>query len=70
MTVTVETEYDLKSPLFEGELTQVVFRPYWQVAPSIERQEIIRTSRKTSAFFPGTTSKSWRRTARSLPMGV
>src|SRR5712672_3222173 len=52
MTVTVETEYDLKSPLFEGELTQVIFRPYWQVAPSIERQEIIPHIEKDQRFLP------------------
>jgi L,D-transpeptidase YcbB len=52
MTVTVETDYALESPVFEGELKYVVFRPYWQVAPSIEQQEIIPHIKRDQGFLP------------------
>jgi L,D-transpeptidase YcbB len=39
--VIVGKAYGHKSPVFEKEMRYVVFRPYWNVAPSIERNEII-----------------------------
>jgi L,D-transpeptidase YcbB len=39
--VIVGKAYGHKSPVFEKEMPYVVFRPYWNVAPSIERNEII-----------------------------
>ena len=39
--VVVGKAYGHKSPVFEKEMRYVVFRPYWEVAPSIERNEII-----------------------------
>jgi murein L,D-transpeptidase YcbB/YkuD len=40
-TVVVGKAFGHKSPVFEKEMRYVVFRPYWEVAPSIERNEII-----------------------------
>jgi murein L,D-transpeptidase YcbB/YkuD len=39
--VIVGKAYEHKSPVFEKEMRYVVFRPYWEVAPSIERNEMI-----------------------------
>ena len=39
--VIVGKAYGHKSPVFEKEMRYVVFRPYWEVAPGIERNEII-----------------------------
>jgi murein L,D-transpeptidase YcbB/YkuD len=33
--------YGHKSPVFEKEIQYVVFRPYWEVTPSIQRNEIV-----------------------------
>jgi L,D-transpeptidase YcbB len=39
--VIVGKEYGHKSPVFEKEIQYVVFRPYWNVTPSIQRAEIV-----------------------------
>jgi murein L,D-transpeptidase YcbB/YkuD len=39
--VIVGKAFGHKSPVFEKEMRYVVFRPYWEVAPSIARNEII-----------------------------
>lgn len=39
--VIIGKAFGHKSPVFEKEMRYVVFRPYWEVAPSIERNEII-----------------------------
>ena len=51
MTVSVERDYALRSPVFEGELKYVVFRPYWQVASSIE-QQIIPHIEEDRSYLP------------------
>ena len=40
-TVIVGKAYGHKSPVFEKEMKYVVFRPYWQVTPTIQRAEIV-----------------------------
>jgi L,D-transpeptidase YcbB len=40
-TVIVGKAYGHKSPVFEKEIKYVVFRPYWQVTPTIQRAEIV-----------------------------
>jgi L,D-transpeptidase YcbB len=40
-TVIVGKEYGHKSPVFEKEIQYVVFRPYWNVTPTIQRAEIV-----------------------------
>ena len=52
MTVSVEKDYALKSPVFEGELKYVVFRPYWEVASSIEQHEIIPHIEEDRTYLP------------------
>jgi L,D-transpeptidase YcbB len=40
-TVIVGKAYGHKSPVFEREIRYVVFRPYWEVTPTIQRAEIV-----------------------------
>jgi L,D-transpeptidase YcbB len=39
--VIIGKAYGHKSPIFEKEIQYVVFRPYWNVPPSIQRSEIV-----------------------------
>jgi murein L,D-transpeptidase YcbB/YkuD len=39
--VIIGKAYGHKSPIFEKEIQYVVFRPYWDVTPSIQRNEIV-----------------------------
>lgn len=39
--VIIGKAYGHKSPVFEKEIQYVVFRPYWDVTPSIQRKEIV-----------------------------
>ena len=39
--VIIGKAYGHKSPVFEKEIQYVVFRPYWEVTPSIQRGEIV-----------------------------
>jgi len=39
--VVIGKAYGHKSPTFEKEIQYVVFRPYWEVTPSIQRNEIV-----------------------------
>jgi L,D-transpeptidase YcbB len=39
--VIIGKTYGHKSPIFEKEIQYVVFRPYWEVTPSIQRNEIV-----------------------------
>jgi murein L,D-transpeptidase YcbB/YkuD len=39
--VIIGKAYGHKSPVFEKELQYVVFRPYWDVTPTIQRSEIV-----------------------------
>jgi murein L,D-transpeptidase YcbB/YkuD len=39
--VIIGKAYGHKSPIFEKEIQYVVFRPYWEVTPSIQRSEIV-----------------------------
>jgi murein L,D-transpeptidase YcbB/YkuD len=39
--VIIGKAYGHKSPIFEKEIQYVVFRPYWNVTPSIQRSEIV-----------------------------
>ncbi len=39
--VIVGKAYGHQSPIFEKEIQYVVFRPYWEVTPSIQRNEIV-----------------------------
>jgi len=39
--VIIGKAYGHKSPVFEKEIQYIVFRPYWEVTPSIQRNEIV-----------------------------
>ncbi|HMK23052.1 MAG TPA: L,D-transpeptidase family protein [Terriglobales bacterium] len=41
MNVNVGEAYENKTPIFEGNMTYLVFRPYWDVPASIQRDEIV-----------------------------
>lgn len=41
MNVNVGEEFENKTPIFEGRMTYLVFRPYWDVPASIQREEIV-----------------------------
>ncbi len=40
-TVIIGKAYGHKSPVFEKEIKYIVFRPYWEVTPTIQRAEIV-----------------------------
>jgi murein L,D-transpeptidase YcbB/YkuD len=39
--VIIGKAYGHKSPIFEKEIQYVIFRPYWEVTPSIQRNEVV-----------------------------
>jgi murein L,D-transpeptidase YcbB/YkuD len=39
--VIIGKAYGHKSPVFQNEIQYVVFRPYWEVTPSIQRNEVV-----------------------------
>lgn len=49
--VIVGKAYGHKSPVFEKEIQYVVFRPYWDVPPSIQRNEIVPRIQKDSNYI-------------------
>jgi L,D-transpeptidase YcbB len=49
--VIIGKAYGHKSPVFEKEIQYVVFRPYWEVPPSIQRNEIVTHIQKDSAYI-------------------
>jgi len=42
---------DLHTPTFSSDLTHVIFRPYWDVPPSIATREIVPAARRDAAYF-------------------
>jgi murein L,D-transpeptidase YcbB/YkuD len=77
--VIIGKSYGHKSPIFEKEIQYVVFRPYWEVTPSIQRNEIVPHMQKDPNYIakhnfavrPGATNScvravrtpAWRNTA-------
>jgi murein L,D-transpeptidase YcbB/YkuD len=49
--VIIGKAYGHKSPLFEKDIQYVVFRPYWDVTPSIQRNEIVPHIQKDSNYI-------------------
>ncbi len=49
--VVIGKAYGHKSPIFEKEIQYVVFRPYWNVTPSIQRNEIVPHIRKDPNYI-------------------
>lgn len=51
MAVVVGRAQELQTPVFTGELTDVVFRPYWNVPTSIIRNEILPALRRDPNYL-------------------
>ena len=51
MNVIVGKEFHHKTPIFEKDMRFVVFRPYWNVPPSIQRSEIVPAIQKDRDFI-------------------
>jgi murein L,D-transpeptidase YcbB/YkuD len=49
--VIIGKAYGHKSPIFEKEIQYVVFRPYWEVTPSIQRNEIVPRIQKDPNYI-------------------
>jgi L,D-transpeptidase YcbB len=49
--VIIGKAYGHKSPVFEKEIQYVVFRPYWDVTPSIQRSEIVPHIQKDPTYI-------------------
>ena len=49
--VIIGKAYGHKSPVFEKEIQYVVFRPYWEVTPSIQRSEIVPHIEKDPSYI-------------------
>jgi len=49
--VIIGKAYGHKSPVFEKEIQYVVFRPYWNVTPSIQRNEIVPHIQKDPTYI-------------------
>jgi L,D-transpeptidase YcbB len=49
--VIVGKAYGHKSPIFQKEIQYVVFRPYWEVTPSITRNEIVPHIEKDQSYI-------------------
>jgi murein L,D-transpeptidase YcbB/YkuD len=52
MNVIVGKAFRHKTPVFEKDMKYVVFRPYWNVPPSIQRSEIVPAVQKTAITLP------------------
>jgi murein L,D-transpeptidase YcbB/YkuD len=51
MNVIVGRAYRTQTPVFERDMKYVVFRPYWNVPPSIQRAEIVPHVRKDREYI-------------------
>jgi murein L,D-transpeptidase YcbB/YkuD len=51
MNVIVGKAYRHETPVFERDMKYVVFRPYWNVPPSIQRSEIVPNVRKDRDYI-------------------
>jgi len=51
MKVVVGRAYRHRTPVFAQEMKYVIFRPYWDVPPSIERAELIPEIEKDSGYI-------------------
>ncbi|HEY2664509.1 MAG TPA: L,D-transpeptidase family protein [Candidatus Binataceae bacterium] len=50
MPVVVGRSYHHKTPVFSGDMKYVVFRPYWNVPPSIQRSEMVPKIRRDAGY--------------------
>lgn len=49
--VIIGKAYGHKSPIFEKEIQYVIFRPYWEVTPSIQRGEVVPHIQKDPGYI-------------------
>jgi L,D-transpeptidase YcbB len=49
--VIIGKAYGHRSPVFEKEIQYVIFRPYWEVTPSIQRNEIVPKIQKDPNYI-------------------
>jgi L,D-transpeptidase YcbB len=49
--VIIGKAYGHKSPVFQKEIQYVIFRPYWEVTPSIQRGEIVPHIQKDPSYI-------------------
>lgn len=51
MKVVVGGAYRRKTPVFANQMTHIIFRPYWNVPLSIQRNELVPKIAKNPAYF-------------------
>jgi murein L,D-transpeptidase YcbB/YkuD len=51
MKVIVGAAYRRKTPVFQNQISSVVFRPYWNIPPSIQRSEIAPAMRRDPNYL-------------------
>jgi len=51
MGVNVGDAYDFQTPIFEGDIRNVVFRPYWYVTPTIQRDEMVPSVEEDRSYL-------------------
>jgi murein L,D-transpeptidase YcbB/YkuD len=51
MRVIVGKAYRRKTPIFESQISSVIFRPYWNIPPSIQRKEIEPAMRRDPKYL-------------------
>lgn len=51
MNVVVGQAFEHQTPIFQGDLRYVVFRPYWNVPPSIQRKELAPKVEKDHSYL-------------------
>jgi murein L,D-transpeptidase YcbB/YkuD len=51
MKVIVGRAYHRKTPVFENQISSVIFRPYWNIPPAIQHKEIEPAMRRDSKYL-------------------
>jgi murein L,D-transpeptidase YcbB/YkuD len=51
MKVIVGGAYHRKTPVFENQISSVIFRPYWNIPPSIQRNEVAPAMRRDPKYL-------------------
>lgn len=69
MKVIVGKAYRHRTPIFTGEMTHVVFRPYWNVPWSIQRAELVPKIRKDPAYLAKNNMEIVNRSAQVVSSG-
>jgi len=51
MKVIVGGAYHRKTPVFENQISSIIFRPYWNIPPSIQRNEVAPATRRDPKYL-------------------